>query len=362
MLGNQKAVKWIGGMITGIFGARACGKQTTEMTRLHMTGAALALGLFGGCFGRGFETFVGDFVLIEPNTIVLASFVGDIRRSDDGGESWRMTASLPGAFFEPPLAAVLQLVEGKEGAIWARRPTFEPLQVSRDGGASFTSIPFGDGEFIAPFEFIARPGEDPLLLDPNGQLWTPSGDLSFTKIGSPNADRIAQTGVLCGGTIYAIATVYLNGNSDTHTKIWATTDFGLTWEVLREFDDIEFSELTCDGGTRLVLLPLLGNEVYALELSKGEWESISGVGDGLYYMTTLDARDGEVWVGGLGRSSAEGLLVRWTVDGTSTPYSSIGGTFPEHVEAGEDGVVWVSGDGLHRLNPGAAGFEPAWPR
>jgi hypothetical protein len=115
-------------------------------------------------------------------------------------------------------------VEGGEGTIWARQWGPQPLYVSQDGGTTFVSVPFGDDDFYTQYVFIPRTGDDPLLLELNGQLWNLEGVTPPRASGIRNEDGIGQFGALCGDVIFVLATSFQNGSVDSRTTLWRTQD------------------------------------------------------------------------------------------------------------------------------------------
>lgn len=336
MIGNHRISAWLFGLSIG------------------------ALCFIAGC-GRGFDGFVGDFLLMESDTIVVAEFDGDILRSEDGGATWRQVESLPGAISEPPTAAILQLVEGSEGTIWARQWGPRPLHVSQDGGTTFATVPFGDDDVYTQYVFIPRAGDDPLLLELNGQLWIPEGMDAPRATGVRNGDGIGQLGALCGDIVFVLATSFQDGSADSRTTLWRSQDLGLSWEMISQFEDIEFADMACHGPAGLVLLPLFGPDVFEFNIETGDRSNLAAADQDFAYLTAIQSDSGQLWIGGLGEESSEGLVVRQSADGDRSRFPMVGSSFPNRIKVDSRGTVWVVGDGLHRLDPGGARFVQVWP-
>lgn len=324
---------------------------------------------------------VYDFVFPKESTVLVLVSNGTFVRSDDGGQHWTIAEQMSSGG-RVDARSIHFLAVGVEGSVWgvyADRPR-DPdetrqsqlipsgIAVTRDGGDSFEVIRF-DRSMLTPGGLIELNGTDPLVQDFfSGQLWahlaggedTPE---SFGPWGVPNPDDCSGPGVSCGGA------VWLATGSIGEQTIWCSSDAGVTWTNTRELGSGDIvSGFAC--GPEMDLWAVIGNSaVLRYDARVDSWREVVVLGD-----------LGRFCAGSVQRAleaASDGALLyviaetpgerRFVLSVSARGFVEELGRLPiddrtlHRIKVDSDGVPWVAGRGLFRVDRDTHTWEQVWP-
>ena len=166
------------------------------------------------------DGYAHDIVFVNQNHIIVAEWYGGVSVSKDGGNSWKHSETIP----------IQRLTVDNNGRIWGyhrwhgiHEPSHATLTYSDDDGLTWREIDL-DPSIVMPEGFITSDGDSPIIIASNGQLWSyRSGERNdwseWQKLGNPNPDSNAITGIKVEDTIYI----------SCRDKIWLSNDLGNNW-------------------------------------------------------------------------------------------------------------------------------------
>jgi len=311
---------------------------------LHVVLLTSFLSMSSGCSDPVIDS-ARDVTFLGADHLVVAERGGGIYLSKDAGKTWGTSETRQ---------RINELIVGANERIWGLRgwagiheESRGALLYSDDKGHHWSVMSLDRSVFI-PRSFISPYGQEPVVLDMDGQVWghvkgKKESIENWQKVGVRNGDGNGCSGFITAAGIYV----------SSRTSVWLSTNQGKSWKG-KSFD----RPILCAGKEYCFVIDSSGS-VYRTNVGRNDWEFLAKVDD-ISVVLGMAATDENLHIAGEAKSAWKAVWYVVKSDGSVRRVHGTDGKQGYSVRISPDGRVWFVAKGLY-IKGDSFECKKVWP-